>query len=148
MTTSSPAIAIAVTPLWVGESFLIATDPTPGLSPADVEAGAIIGLRRPADDVPQQPWRCVDWGGNRRYAQEHLVREVALDGPEVVEALYLNHAGVNAWRKFVPGRLWFGTTEWHPEPQHLLQVWDLERGALRDYAIENIQQWRRQRVFR
>ena len=56
------------------------------------------------------------------------------DGPRV-QLHYTNHRGERAWRTVVPLRVYWGKTEWHPEEQYLLRVWDVDKGAERDYAL-------------
>ncbi len=54
---------------------------------------------------------------------------------------YRNHRGELATRHVVPDRekpLWFGSTEWHQEPQWLLRGYDLYRQAVRDYALNDV----------
>lgn len=53
---------------------------------------------------------------------------------------YLNHRGERATRRVTPKRVWYGTTEWH-ENQWLLECFDHERGAIRNYALSEIQHW-------
>lgn len=58
---------------------------------------------------------------------------------QVVTVRYRNYRGEVAVRKIVPtGKLWFGKTEYHPHDQWLMQVWDCEKGAYRDYALQDI----------
>lgn len=67
--------------------------------------------------------------------------EEAAGPPEGVPAItlgYTNWRGEFARRRVVPIRVWFGSTEWHPEPQSLLRVWDMDKGALRDFALLDI----------
>jgi hypothetical protein len=54
---------------------------------------------------------------------------------------YTNYKGVSGDRMVVIKRRWFGSTEWHPEPQELLDVYDLRKKALRTLAIRDIQRW-------
>lgn len=48
---------------------------------------------------------------------------------------YRNYRGEVAVRTFYPRRLWFGSTEYHPEEQWLLDVWDVDKDAERTYAL-------------
>lgn len=62
-----------------------------------------------------------------------------LDG--VVEPLvvsYTNHRGETAVRRIIPVRAWFGVTEWHPEPQWLLDAFDTERKVERSFALRDM----------
>lgn len=48
---------------------------------------------------------------------------------------YTNWRGETAERTIVPLSVWYGSTEWHPEPQWLLKAYDMEKGAQRDFAL-------------
>ncbi len=54
---------------------------------------------------------------------------------DIVLASYMNHRGETSVRRFRPIRLWFGATAWHPDPQWMLEVFDLDRMETRDYAM-------------
>lgn len=51
---------------------------------------------------------------------------------------YTNHRGEQAERRIIPERIWFGSTEWHQEPQWLLEAFDLDRKAVRCFAVKDI----------
>lgn len=55
--------------------------------------------------------------------------------PRQINLTYTNWRGEKAVRLVLPKRLWFGTTEFHREPQWLLEVYDIEKQAFRDYAL-------------
>lgn len=59
-----------------------------------------------------------------------------------VQILYTNYRGETGYRRIVPDKVWFGATEWHSEPQWLLDAHDLEKGALRNFAMKDIKEWR------
>lgn len=61
---------------------------------------------------------------------------------EVVEILYTNYRGETDRRRVVPKRIWFGETDWHPEPQWLLDAVDLAKDAERSFAMKDIAEWR------
>ncbi len=70
--------------------------------------------------------------------QESVNADEPPDGP-VLTIPYTNWRGVFAMRRVIPaGAPFFGPTEWHPEPQWLLPVWDVEREGIRDYALASI----------
>lgn len=54
---------------------------------------------------------------------------------------YCNHAGVESIRRIEPLRVWFGTTRWHPERQWMLRAIDLDKDAMRDFALRDILSW-------
>jgi len=59
-----------------------------------------------------------------------------------VTILYTNYKGETALRKIIPtGKIWFGSTEWHPDEQWLLDAHDVEKGALRNFAMKDIKEW-------
>ncbi len=60
---------------------------------------------------------------------------------DIANVLYTNHRGEQAWRTIRPIRLWFGSTAYHPEPQWLLECFDLKKQATRDYAMSGIACW-------
>ena len=55
---------------------------------------------------------------------------------------YTNWHGELTRRTILPGRLWFGATEYHPDPQWLLDAHCLTRGAQRTFAVRDIIEWR------
>ena len=59
---------------------------------------------------------------------------------EWVEIRYTNYRGAKASRYILPQRLWFGSTEWHPEPQWLLDAEGREKGP-RTFAVKDISGW-------
>lgn len=52
--------------------------------------------------------------------------------------MYRNHRGEVAERHVIPISPHWGSTEWHPEPQWLLQAYDLDKAAIRDFAMDDI----------
>ncbi len=61
---------------------------------------------------------------------------------EVVIA-YTNWRGERGLRRIVPvpGGISFGSNEWHTEPQWLMEAIDVEKGAVRTFAIKDIHSW-------
>lgn len=57
--------------------------------------------------------------------------------------VYTNYRGETATRLIVPRRLWFGSTEWHPEAQWLLDALDVEKNEQRSFAVADISKWER-----
>lgn len=52
---------------------------------------------------------------------------------------YRNWRGETADRRILPIRVWFGATDWHPEPQWFLRAVDVDRGVERDFALADMQ---------
>lgn len=53
------------------------------------------------------------------------------DLSHVVTIRYTNYRGETADRRIVPRMLRFAATEWHPEPQWLLDAFDIDKGSPR-----------------
>lgn len=51
------------------------------------------------------------------------------------EIVYVNWRGETRSRKIIPLRLYWGSTEWHPENQWLVRAKDTESGAIKDFAL-------------
>ncbi len=63
------------------------------------------------------------------------------ENEKAVRIFYTNYKGETAYRNIVPEKIWFGSTEWHPEPQWLLDALDLEKNALRNFALKDVRDW-------
>ena len=59
----------------------------------------------------------------------------------VVTILYTNYRGKTGYRKIQPEKIWFGATDWHPKEQWLLDAYDLEKEASRNFAMKDIKEW-------
>ena len=57
-----------------------------------------------------------------------------------VTLTYTNWKGETAQRRIIPRRIWWGSTEWHPEPQWLLTALDVDKQADRDFALKDFGQ--------
>ena len=73
--------------------------------------------------------------------EELGTEQLALDKDTVVRILYTNYRGETAIRQIVPQRVWYGSTEWHPETQWLLDAVDLEKNAVRAFALKDVRAW-------
>jgi len=54
-----------------------------------------------------------------------------------VEIGYTNYRGEFAVRCIIPLSFWYGSTDWHPEPQWLVKAYDADKGAERDFAFKD-----------
>lgn len=52
---------------------------------------------------------------------------------------YRNWRGEIGLRAIIPHCLWWGATEWHPEPGWLLTAWDCSKAEVRDFALADCQ---------
>ena len=64
-----------------------------------------------------------------------------MQNTELVTILYTNYRGETALRTIEPIKIWFGGTEWHPEPQWLLDAIDIEKNDNRSFAMKDIKTW-------
>lgn len=58
-----------------------------------------------------------------------------------VSIVYTNYRGETNLRVIEPHRMWYGSTEWHPEAQWLLDALDVDKGAERTFAMRDIRVW-------
>lgn len=54
---------------------------------------------------------------------------------------YTNHRGERRWRHIEPRRIYWGSTEWHQQPQWLMHAFDVEKVHDRDFALSGIHEW-------
>ncbi len=64
------------------------------------------------------------------------------DGIEVVCIVYKNYRGETGIRHVIPKAIRFASTDWHPEPQWLLEAYDVDKKADRSFAMKDIQEWK------
>ena len=55
-----------------------------------------------------------------------------------LEFRYKNHRGETSQRRVKPLRIYWGNTEYHPDSQWLLEAFDEDKKALRDFAMADI----------
>jgi len=72
---------------------------------------------------------------------QELASAVQAYDPTTIVIDYTNYRGERARRRILPNRLWFGAAEWHPEPQWILDAWDIEKGAIRSFAMRDVHSW-------
>ena len=61
--------------------------------------------------------------------------------PRAVGIEYRNHRGEVDWRRIVPERIWYGSTQWHTTNQWMLRAFDLDKNEVRDFALCDITEW-------
>lgn len=54
---------------------------------------------------------------------------------------YTNHAGVRRIRCVSPMGIRFDSSQWHPEPQWLLDAYDIDKDDVRIFAVADIHRW-------
>jgi predicted DNA-binding transcriptional regulator YafY len=67
---------------------------------------------------------------------------MSVEKESVVIIRYTNYRGETADRRIIPIRIRFGSTKWHPEPQWLLEAFDVDRGADRAFALSDVLHWK------
>lgn len=99
-----------------------------GFWPARPHENTANVLARLCDEVAQ----FVDQAtGRGDYAE---IEPVPLIGQPIMLS-YKNYRGEISTRRITPLKPWYGSTEWHPEPQWLLKAFDHDKGAERDFAL-------------
>lgn len=51
---------------------------------------------------------------------------------------YKKYAGIKAIRRVIPIKTWHGETGYHKDYQWFLKAWDIDRNAVRDFAMNDI----------
>lgn len=54
-----------------------------------------------------------------------------------VTLIYTNYRDETSERTITPQRVWYGSTEWHPEPQWLITAFDHKKHASRDFTLKD-----------
>jgi predicted DNA-binding transcriptional regulator YafY len=54
---------------------------------------------------------------------------------------YINYRGERSLRLIVPQHCYFAEVDWHPGTQWILDAWDVDKGAVRSFAMRDIQRW-------
>jgi hypothetical protein len=65
----------------------------------------------------------------------------SINPDKVVTIRYTNYRGETAIRRILPIEIRFASTEWHPDPQWVMEAYDIEKGVQRSFAIKDILQW-------
>lgn len=55
---------------------------------------------------------------------------------------YTNHRGDRSVRRIIPRNFTFGITSFYPTPQWLLAAFDVDKQAMRVFALQNIHEWK------
>ena len=58
-----------------------------------------------------------------------------------VNIVYTNWKGETAIRRITPKQIYFGSNEWHPTQQWLLEAYDLDKQDIRNFALKDIRVW-------
>lgn len=51
---------------------------------------------------------------------------------------YKNWRGEYGYRTVMDPVMWYGSTEFHKEPQWMIKAYDVEKDAVRDFAVNDI----------
>lgn len=54
-----------------------------------------------------------------------------------IQFTYTNWRGVTSRREVIPTRVWFGSTEWHPENGWMMTGYDVAKAEWRDFALKD-----------
>lgn len=54
---------------------------------------------------------------------------------------YTNHRGERSWRNVIPAHIECRESEWHPGRQWLLVAFDVDKRAVREFALASIHKW-------
>lgn len=65
----------------------------------------------------------------------NLVTGESADNGPALQFTYYNHRGESAVRTVVPGSIYYGSNFYYPDPQWLLEAFDVDRGETRSFAL-------------
>lgn len=70
-------------------------------------------------------------------------RESGMAAPAAtaVRIVYTNYRGETAQRTVIPDNFWFGETEWHRGSQWFMDAYDIDRHAIRSFALADVKSW-------
>lgn len=74
---------------------------------------------------------------------EEIIPEgaVPINEEQQIVIAYTNYKGISSVRRIIPKNIYFGSSKWHPEPQWLLEAFDLNKKAERHFAMTDIHSW-------
>jgi predicted DNA-binding transcriptional regulator YafY len=55
--------------------------------------------------------------------------------------IYTNYRGETSVRHVLPGRIWFGESDWHDGEQWFLEAFDVEKNGERSFALKDVRCW-------
>ncbi len=64
-----------------------------------------------------------------------------------VRIYYTNWKGESSWRTIIPRKMFLGVAEWHDGEQYLLDAYDVEKKAMRTFAMEMVHQWVSEKTY-
>ena len=70
---------------------------------------------------------------------DEVLAKVEAVEADAIQMTYRNYRGEVSRRTISPISIWFGTTDWHPEPGWLLSGIDMDKGERRDFALADCQ---------
>ena len=91
--------------------------------------------RFPYERCPEQ--EKLDWEAIAREAIEALSPARERDPTHRIAFGYTNWRGEHGIRQAIPTGLAWGSTEWHPEEGWLLEAWDEDKQAVRQFELAN-----------
>lgn len=104
--------------------------------PADL-IEVTLGIERAGNDGRAILWR-ADHLDRIRAAIAWKMQEPVKRFDRKVRIEYLNHRSETEERDITPWFTWYGTTQWHPQPQHFLEAFCHSRQAQRSFALTSI----------
>lgn len=57
--------------------------------------------------------------------------------PTEVTFRYRNYKGEESVRRAIPQEINFQSTQWHPEPQWIMVAFDVDKGDIRGFALQD-----------
>ncbi len=84
-------------------------------------------------------WAQVDHPTLERWeARATTLKPVASGAEHVIAITYINHRGEKSDRQIIPRQIRFASSEWHPEPQWLMDAFDVGKQQDRSFALADM----------
>lgn len=74
------------------------------------------------------------------YVPKHIDDKLIMNEDKYIEIDYTNWRNIRSVRKILPIRIYFAATDFHPEPQWILEAFDPEKKENRAFALKMIHQ--------
>jgi hypothetical protein len=65
----------------------------------------------------------------------------SISDKQIVTFTYQNHRDETVMRTAFPIAIEWKKTKWHPIEQWILEAWDMDKDAMRSFAMEDIREW-------
>lgn len=66
------------------------------------------------------------------------MKTLQIEKGDILNFSYVNYKDEKSYRKVVVDNIYLGSNKWHPEPQFLLMALDVDKNAMRAFAMKDM----------